>query len=305
MPNTAMTYQQALDYLYRFIHQQQIPSTSPQEAQHKLTRMRSLLQAIGNPQHALCCIVVAGTNGKGSTCAMLESIARAAGYRTGLWTSPHLQSYRERIQVNRCLISRADLTAAVASLQSVIESAESLDMTNTTGSRTPTTFELGLALALRSFADQGVQLAFLEVGIGGRYDAANVVTPLVSAVASIGYDHRHILGSTLAEIAYDKAGILKPGVPAVTVPQHDEAGAVLENVAREIAAPLWVAEAETMRQVDTPGQLLAYPVPPVPSLRGDFQIDNARLAVSVSLLLRRQGFALPDDALREGLATVQ
>ncbi len=305
MNHEVIAYQAALDYLYQFVDSNK-PAPTPQTAALKLERMRALLAMLGHPQESLSCVVVAGTKGKGSTCAMLESMVRAAGYRTGLWTSPHLHSYRERIQINRQRINQAALVAGVEHLQPLVARFDQGHY------GPPTTFELGLALALRFFVEQGVELAVIEVGVGGRYDAANVITPLVSVISSLSYDHMHILGSTLAEIAYDKAGILKPGVPAVTVPQLPAAEATLIKVAQTVDVPLWVAGGRGLRGVifspliDTvSAEWLAYPVEPVPALRGAFQQENARLALGAALLLREQGLVLPDAALAQGLAGVQ
>ncbi len=294
------TYQEALDYLYSFIDYEKRPPANQQAAQHNLARTRALLAAVGDPQMAMQTIVVAGTKGKGSTCAMLESIARAAGYTTGLWTSPHLNSYRERIQVGRQLISQEAVVDAVQRLRPVVETFD----TATYGA--PTTFELGFALALRFFAEQQVQLALLEVGLGGRYDCANVVRPLLSLISSISYDHTSVLGDTLQSIAYNKAGILKSGVEAISVPQPPAAMSVLGQVAGEVGAPLWVATEEGIQPPPlNSAARQGYPVEPAPGLRGDFQRENARLALGAAWRLRSYGFALSNEAMREGLATVQ
>ncbi len=305
MNHQVTDYQSALDYLYQFVDSNK-PAPTPQAAAFKLERMRAILSMLDNPHTALQCVVVAGTKGKGSTCAMLESIVRVAGYRTGLWTSPHLHSYRERIQVNRQQMSREALVAAVAHLQPLVAQFDQGYY------GPPTTFELGLALALRFFVAQGVELAIIEVGVGGRYDASNVITPLVSVISSLSYDHMHILGYTLAEIAYDKAGILKPGVPAVTVPQQPEAEGTLMEVAQDVDVPLWVASGRGLRggvfspsAGNGPAEWWPYPVEPVSALRGGFQQENARLAMGAALLLREQGFTLPDSALVRGLSVVQ
>src|SRR5262249_55039048 len=158
-------------------------------------------------------VVIAGTKGKGSTAAMLEAIVRASGLRTGLWISPHLHSYRERIQVDRRMIRQEELIRAVEAIRPTVAAFD----TERYGQ--PSVFELGFVIALRYFAAQHVDLAILEVGLGGRYDSANVVTPLLSMISSISYDHMHILGDTLRQIASEKAGIFKPGVPAITVAQ--------------------------------------------------------------------------------------
>jgi dihydrofolate synthase/folylpolyglutamate synthase len=297
-----MNYQQTLNYLYQFIGSQRTRAATPQTAAQKLDRMHLLLEKIALATVPFPCIIVAGTNGKGSTCAMLESILRTAGYRTGLWTSPHLCSYRERIQVNRQMISRPSLVEAVQRIKPVI------DAFDTSLYGTPTTFELGFALALTYFAEQQVHCAILEVGLGGRYDCANVLTPLVSAICSIGYDHMDILGSTLTRIAYDKAGIMKPGIPTITVPQQEEAATVLAAVATEVEAVLWMADE---RGISPPGEATGtrspqpYSVAPDTPLYGLFQQENARLALGLAMLLREKGFVLSSQVMAQGLATVQ
>ncbi|NJN67706.1 MAG: bifunctional folylpolyglutamate synthase/dihydrofolate synthase [Chloroflexaceae bacterium] len=291
------TYQESLDYLYRFVDPGSRMVPAPRVPPRTLERTHALLAALGNPQAQLSCIIVAGTNGKGSTSAMLESILRAAGYRTGLWTSPHLNSYRERIRVDNHLISQNALVDAVQRLVPVVEAFDQA----TYG--VPSTFELGFALALGFFAVQGVRLAVLEVGIGGRYDCSNVLTPLVSVITSISYDHVPMLGRTLEEIAWDKAGIIKPGVPVVAAPQRPAAGAVVAQVAREVDAPLWTAAEAGLE--DEAGQALPYPVAPRPALRGSFQYENARVALGAAMMLRRRGVAVPDAAMERGLAAAR
>ncbi|NJK81872.1 MAG: bifunctional folylpolyglutamate synthase/dihydrofolate synthase [Chloroflexaceae bacterium] len=296
-PTTITSYQDALDYLYSFVDFERKPARTPQEAQHNLDRTRALLDAVGTPPHFKS-VVIAGTKGKGSTAAILESILRVAGYRTGLWTSPHLNSYRERMQVNRVLITQAQLVRAVQQLQPIVAAFDHA----TYG--TPTVFELSYALTLSFFAEQQIDVAVLEVGLGGRYDATNAITPLVSAVSSISYDHMHVLGDTLSQIAYDKAGIFKPGVPAVTIPQHPEAAAMLARVAHEVGTPLHLAAPAGWH--DPQGlPVLVCPTMPAPRLRGAFQLENAQLACGIVALLRQQGLPIPDDAISQGLATVQ
>jgi dihydrofolate synthase/folylpolyglutamate synthase len=297
------TYQDALDYLYSFIDYERRPVPSREDARYNLPRTHALLAAVGNPQMSFASIVVAGTKGKGSTSALLEHMLRAAGYRTGLWTSPHLTSYRERIQVDRTLISQAAFVEAMHEMRAVVSAFDAERY------GTPTTFEVAFALALRHFAMQQVQVAVVEVGLGGRYDCANTITPLVSVVSSISYDHMKILGSTLTEIASDKAAIFKPGVPAISAPQHPEAAAAIARAAEETSIPLWAAEADALRRLLPPASTndaapaLAYPVAPEPALlRGAFQRENARLALGAALLLREQGLSLPDTALAAGVA---
>lgn len=307
-----MDYQQALDYLYSFIGGQQGTQRPP--PMFNLVRTRALLAALGNPQHALPSVIVAGTKGKGSTAALLEAMARAAGLRTGLWTSPHLHTYRERIQVNRQPIARHELVQAVESIQPIVEAMASGPI------GAPVTFAIGFALALRYFAERNVDLAILEVGVGGRFDSAAVVTPILNVITPISYDHMDLLGDTLVQIAWEKAGIMKPGVPVISAPQHPEALGALVRCAAEIGAPLYVVREATPEPAVPiePFQPGAWRIPVehylevepqqrfprdlTPSLAGTFQIVNARLATAAALLLRDMGSPISDAAIAAGLA---
>src|ERR1041385_7408541 len=178
----------------------------------------------GNPQDKLRFIHVAGTNGKGSTCAMLESIYRAAGLRVGLFTSPHLVSFRERIQVNRELISEKDVVRLVDEMKPLLKEFPA--------DHHPTFFEVVTVMALKYFAEQKCDLVIWETGLGGRLDATNIVTPLASVITNIGLDHEQWLGDTIEKIAAEKAGIIKPGVPVITAAEN-EALRVIESIAKE------------------------------------------------------------------------
>ncbi len=198
-----------------------------------LENIRRLLQSTGNPHERLRFIHVAGTNGKGSTCAMLDSALRASGVRSSLYTSPHLVDFRERIRVDGRMIPEE---AAAEGLTLLRAASRGWD-------HAPTFFELATALAAWWFAREGAEVVVWETGMGGRLDATNAVTPLVSVITPVGMDHAQWLGNTLAEIAAEKAGIIKPGVPVVSAPQEDEVRAVLEARADEAGAPLrFVAE---------------------------------------------------------------
>lgn len=280
-----MDYQQALDYLYSFLDSEANLPRRP--AEFNLPRTEALLRAAGEPQRAFPSVVIAGTKGKGSTAVMLEAIVRAAGLRTGLWTSPHLHSYRERIQVNRKPISQQELIDGLMRLRPVLDSFDSEQY------GTPSVFDVGFALALQTFAGRSVDLAILEVGLGGRYDSANTITPVVSVITSISYDHMQILGNTLGEIAYQKAGIAKPGVPLVVAPQPTEALTVIENVAREVGAPLF----PIVQPSPTPDLRL-----PTPALLGTFQRENALVAAGAARLLRKH-FSITELAIEQGLQT--
>lgn len=293
------TYQDALDYIYSFVDPARKAATDPEAAALNLERMRRLLSAAGDPQHGLRAVVVAGTKGKGSTAAMIEAVARAAGMRVGLFTSPHLNSYRERIQVNRVLIDQAELIALTNLTRPALEAFDPDPLGR------PSVFDVGLLLALRYFAARQVDLAVMEIGLGGRFDSVNVLTPLVSVISSISYDHMAILGRTLREIAWNKAGILKPGAPAVSAPQQPEAAAVVAEEARRVGADLFIAGPGGLACAHGRGPALrSYPVPPAPALRGAFQVENARLALGAAMLLRDCGLELPDAALTAGLAGV-
>jgi dihydrofolate synthase / folylpolyglutamate synthase len=225
--DTETAYNQALDYLYSFVDYSLKKSSELARAHFELGRMRALMAALGNPQDTYPILHVAGTKGKGSTCALMASALTAAGYKTGLYISPHLQDYAERIQIDSQPISHRLLVELVEEIKPAVAKIPEL-----------TTFEITTALGFLYFARQKVTAAVIEVGLGGRLDATNVVTPRVSVITSLSYDHMAVLGNTLTLIAGEKAGIIKPGLPVVSSPQQDEALAVLERVSAERHAPL-------------------------------------------------------------------
>jgi len=222
MNDVEKAYQECLDYLYSFVDYSLTRNLRYAEEKFDLGRMRTFMGRLGNPQEAYPVIHVAGTKGKGSTAAMVASALQAAGYRVGFYTSPHLEEFCERIQINRQLISHADLVRIVDQVKPVVAEIEQL-----------TTFELTTAAAFLYFAEQKVDVAVIEVGLGGRLDATNVVKPVVSVITSLSLDHTKVLGDTLAKIAFEKAGIIKPGRPVVMAPQREEARLVVERVAIE------------------------------------------------------------------------
>src|SRR5690349_6221442 len=210
-----MTYAEAIQFLY---------GLRLYAAKFGLENTRQLAALAGNPHEQLRFIHVAGTNGKGSTCAMLESIYREAGLRVGLFTSPHLVSFRERIQIDRELISEADVVGLVSEMQTRLATFPV--------AYHPTFFEVVTVIALVYFARRKCDLVIWETGLGGRLDATNIVTPLASVITNIGLDHQQWLGDTLAEIAAEKAGIIKQGMPVVTATEATEALAVIESTAQ-------------------------------------------------------------------------
>jgi dihydrofolate synthase/folylpolyglutamate synthase len=242
-----------------------------------------LVARVGNPQEQLRFIHVAGTNGKGSTCAMLESIYRAAGLRVGLFTSPHLVSFRERIQVNRQLIPEAEVIRLVEALRAANKENDA------------TLFEFATVMALKFFAEQKCDLVIWETGLGGRLDATNIVTPLVSVITNIGFDHQQWLGDTLARIAAEKAGIIKPGVPVITATAAPEALVVIEKIAHEKNVPLKLVIVD-----DVQSRLTGTLAPP---LLGEHQKLNAALALATVEMLQRQ-ISVSAEKICAGLAAV-
>jgi dihydrofolate synthase/folylpolyglutamate synthase len=281
----------------------------------------------GNPQTQLRFIHVAGTNGKGSTCAMLESIYRTAGLRVGLFTSPHLVSFRERIQVNRQLISESDVarlvTEVAAGILPAIEpgfqrggkcarepqhmeknlaaassgACPGGKMPSSTSGRMPdaTLFEFATVMALKYFAEKKCDLVIWETGLGGRLDATNIVTPLASVITNIAFDHQQWLGDTLEKIAAEKAGIIKPGVPVLTATDAPEAVGVIRKIAQENNAPLKV-----MKMDDVHSRLAGTLAPPLP---GEHQKLNAALALATVEVLQKQ-IPVAAEKIREGLSNV-
>ncbi len=271
-----------------------------------LDTTRALLKAAGVDPQRLPCLHVAGTNGKGSVSAMLESVLRAAGLRTALYTSPHLIRFNERIRVLGQPIPDEDLLR----LLDEVERADQLQAAEP-GGRLGTFFELTTVVAFKWFLEQDVQVAVLETGMGGRLDSTNVVTPLLSVITEIGLEHKAFLGDTLAQIAGEKAGIVKPGRPVVTGPQRPAVAQVIEDKARAAQAPLLRAdERVAVRRLaqDLDGQTLAIETgagawPPLRlPLLGDFQLANCALAIVALAWLRDElGWPLADDVVRAGL----
>jgi dihydrofolate synthase/folylpolyglutamate synthase len=307
-----LTFDDAIAYLDSFVNYEKRLPNAPAARDFGLGRIKELLAKLGNP-HAKCsCIHIAGTKGKGSTAAMTEAILRAAGYSTGLYTSPHLVELRERIRIDGRMISREDFAQVVERTRPHIDRAveESADLPPDE-IRPPTYFEIITHLAFMHFADRKVDAAILEVGLGGRLDATNVIdTPLACGITSVGLDHTDILGDTLGVIAREKAGILKAGAPAVVAPQSPEALESIQTVAREVGSPLWLVgrdvelidddEVFTVRTPNTTYKDLRIP------LWGAHQRTNAAVAVGLADVARRAGFErITPETVRDGLAKVR
>jgi len=301
-----LTYKQALGYLYSLTNYE-IKSKFDYAPQFfDLRRVERLLDALGNPHRQFKSIHIAGTKGKGSTSAMLASILRAAGYRTGLYTSPHLHTFRERIQVNNAPIPEAAFASLVERLQPLADKDKEL-----------TTFEVATALAFTYFAQTDVEIAVIEVGLGGRLDATNVILPSVAIITTIGHDHMHILGNTLAEIATEKAGIIKEGIPVITAPQEHAAMAVIERTCAQKHAPLhavgfdwkWRATHTSLegQEFTVSGKLhgvrVFYKGLYIPLL-GKHQLRNAAVVLAAIETLRQFGLDVSESAVRQGMHDV-
>ncbi len=299
-------YRAVLDWVWSFSATPRSASVVRQQRLAKLDRMRALLAALGDPQTRFPSVLVAGTKGKGSTVAMAASMLRAAGLRTGRYTSPHLVNWRERIAIDDRAISVAEVLQLAEPVREAVASLPS-DLGQ------PTTFEIGTLFAFLEFARAAVSVAVVEVGVGGRFDATNVLEPLASAITPISYDHTQTLGLTLTEIARHKAGILRPGQTGVVSPQPAEAAEAIAAEAWSVGARLeWVGRDWCWSAVDDErvaiGRCLAEPslVEARLALRGEHQRDNATAAVGLLAAVGRAApaLAVPEAALGEGLASV-
>jgi len=286
---------------------------SPQQARVQkfgLSNIALLAEALSNPHRKIPCVHVAGTNGKGSTAAMLESILRASGFRAGLYTSPHLERINERIRINGDDISDDKFAAAWTRVHETIEAL----LASGKLAAHPTYFECVTAMAFVAFADAGVDFAVYEVGLGGRLDSTNVVSPEVAVITSIDFDHENFLGHSIAEIAGEKAGIIKPGAPVVSSAERPEARAVIAARARETNTRLveidtvWKIEESSAagfyRAMATSDELTAR-LTIEPPLAGRFQIRNALAAATAALLLAERGFAVTTESIERGIRTVR
>ena len=298
-----MTYSEAIQFLYglRWFG-----------AKFGLHNTLKLAALAGNPQHQLRFIHVAGTNGKGSTCAMLESIYRSAGLRVGLFTSPHLVAFSERIQVNRQPISENDVARLVAETCRLLEQGWGAGGSGASGppqpaghgadepqsaaaTDHPTFFEVVTVMALRYFAEQRCDLVIWETGLGGRLDATNIVLPLASVITNIQYDHQKWLGETLASIASEKAGIIKPHVPVITGTDAPDALGVIEETARAQDAPVEIVPAS--ETACPPLDTIQLP------LLGQHQRMNAAVAIATVRALAAQ-IPVSEDTMRAGLSHI-
>ena len=292
-------YNKALDYLYSFVDYSLKHSSELAKAEFNLDRMFALMEELGNPQTKYPIIHVAGTKGKGSVSAMCASVLQMGGYKVGLYTSPHLLDYCERIQVNGEPISHEMMIELVEEIKPAVAKVPKL-----------TTFEITTALGMLAFAKQGCNAVVLEVGLGGRLDATNIVTPKVSVITSLSYDHTAVLGDTLTAIAGEKAGIIKNGVPVVSSPQEDEALEVLERIARDRKCEFTLVGKDVKFEhikssldgqeltVSVPSSTVSLTIP----LLGEHQIENAAVAFTA---LKMSGIELTNESIQKGFAQVK
>ncbi len=312
-PDTDAAYRDALNWLFSFATYQHKTADAYQASKLNLERIRSILAGLGNPHEKFQSVHIAGTKGKGSTAAVCESILRASGIRTGLYTSPHLHTFRERIRVNGELISRQKVVEGIGRLRKVPEQYPDVLV-----------FELITALAFDYFARAGVEFAVIEVGLGGRLDATNLITPRVSIITSISFDHMAILGNTLAQIASEKSGIIKSHVPVVSAPQSEEAEQVIVQVAKERDAPLIAVEPSLEFKIQNskfaihsieqtldyqrleveqfpPSNLQSQSSSLELHLLGAHQLANASTAIAAMRKLMEQGIQITDETIRQGI----
>ncbi len=301
-------YQAALKWLQDRPDVERMRAVANPAAIFKLDRMRALLAAMGDPHEQVKCVHVAGTVGKGSTCAMISSMLAECGYTVGVYTSPHLVDLRERITINGALISKHDVTEGLRAVQAAATKAK-VD---------PTFFEAMTALSLKHFAEQAVDVAVIEVGLGGRLDSTNVITPLVSVVTTIDFDHTKLLGNTLPAIAKEKAGIFKKGVPALIFDATSDVNSAFAEAAEQSGADLRIVN----RDIEFSSRFCAtsdlgphtriclytkttrlehLPVP----LPGEHQALNCALAIAAVDVLKGAGFSCPDEKVTAGLAKVR
>lgn len=296
-----MNYQQTIDYLYS-----QLPMFSRIGAaayKEDLHNTIALCKALGDPHTKFKSIHIAGTNGKGSTSHMLAAILQQSGYKTGLYTSPHLKDFRERIKINGEMVSEDFVVEFVERTKTMTEAIK------------PSFFELTVAMAFDYFQKQKVDIAVIETGLGGRLDSTNVITPVLSIITNIGYDHMNILGNTLEKIAAEKAGIIKAKVPVVIGEYLPETKNIFINKARETDSALHFAQEEysildfkyTIQSLycDIIDLRLKMPLSIKLDLNGLYQVKNLCTVLAASEILMEQGFSITDETQEEALGNVK
>ena len=313
-----MNYKAALAYIETFIDYERSPDFSRQARCYNLNRISLLLEQLGNPQERLRVVHIAGSKGKGSTAALITSVLTRAGYRTGLFTSPHLITPRERCRIDDEFISESDIACYIDKLRPAIDAVSASEFGRVSF------FEIYTALAFSYFADKATDFAVIEVGLGGRLDATNVVAPVTTVITPIGLEHTAILGETYGEIATEKAGIIKHGCPLALAPQHPEAHAVFERVAKERNAPIVEVKDFVRSGSSTSAPRIVYNADGLPvaqhfdvvtnsghypqlavPLLGYHQFVNALTALAGLECLKQQGYVIPKASVYTGFKNVQ
>jgi dihydrofolate synthase/folylpolyglutamate synthase len=303
-----MDYREAVDYIQSFTDYEVIPGIAYTAANYDLRRMESLLVPLDNPHLGTKTVHIAGTKGKGSTATMVTQILMAAGYKVGLFTSPHLHTIRERIRINSTLITESEFAAIVTGLKPYVEAVN-----REAAFGTLTTFEILTAVVFDFFKKKGADIQVLEAGLGGRLDATNVVRSDVCVITSISLDHTAILGNTLAEIAGEKAGIIKPGCTVISAPQREEVAEVIERVCRQRKAKLLLAGRDiTWRKTGGDFRKQSFVLKTgngeydlIIPLAGDYQLENAAVAVAAVESLSEKGVPVSRQAIEMGLREVE
>jgi dihydrofolate synthase/folylpolyglutamate synthase len=301
-----MTYQQTIDYLYTQLPVFTRVGASAYKAD--LNNTIELCNRLDNPQHKFKNVHIAGTNGKGSTSHMLAAVLQVAGYKTGLYTSPHLKDFRERIRINGEMISERSVIDFVAAHKQDFEEIQ------------PSFFEMTVGLAFEIFANEKIDIAIVETGLGGRLDSTNIITPLLSIITNIGWDHMNILGDTLQLIATEKAGIIKPNIPVIIGEKQDEVADIFirkaekENASISFASDLFNSKVKSQNSKGY-DDLLEVEVTPLTThnsqlitqldLTGSYQLKNLKTVLSAVNELRQQGYTITDDHIKTALRQVK
>ena len=311
-------YQKALDYLYSFVDYSLTRNLSHSNTKFDLRRMVDLMHLLGDPQTKYPTIHVAGTKGKGSTCALIASALVEAGYRIGFYSSPHMTDFTERIQVNDKNISHVDIVKHVEKIKPFVDQIKE-----------STTFEITTAIAFQYFAEEKVDIAVIEVGLGGRLDATNIITPIASVITSLSLDHMAVLGDTLAKIAAEKAGIIKENVPVISAPQNPEALIVLKEKAMQTHSDLYVVGEDiifTLGKHSLIGQQFSISIDEKSKLKSKFnkqdtnnsekplefsipllgahQAENAAAAFTTLKVIQHSGIIVTDESIIKGFEKV-
>ena len=301
-------YQRSLDFIYSFIDLSITRNLRYSPDKFDLSRMYGLMSSLGDPQLNYDVVHVAGTKGKGSICAMTASIMKEAGYKVGFYSSPHMIDFRERIKVNNNEISKESLTNYVMKLRQIFNNVEKIY-----------TFEIITAIAFKYFSDQQVDIAVIEVGMGGRLDATNVVQPILTIISPVSHDHMKILGNTIAKIAKEKAGIIKKSIPVILSGQKKSAKEEIEIIAnRNGSLIIDTSKKYTFEQINYSLEKQSFiikenlihprdtcgPIYEIPLL-GDHQIHNAITAFACVMRLRKLGYEINESALKNGFSRVE